>query len=105
MSGTQPQYEDEPTSIADPASRPHLPLPGIAATFFIVSPILLFLGGITFLSTGPRDYFTHAPTQCAVGIVMFITGLLLLLTATVIACVRRIARQQLEILLLARADS
>lgn len=105
MSGTQPQNEAESTPIADQASRPHLPLPGVAVAFFFLSPVLLFLGGITFLSTESRDYFTHAATQCAVGIVLFLTGLLLLLTATVIACMRRIAWQQVEILLLGRAGS
>ncbi|SJM52172.1 hypothetical protein FM112_02430 [Gulosibacter sp. 10] len=68
---------------------------------FVVSPFLLLIGGITVLSTVSRDYFERAMTQCMVGSGMLMLGVAALMTAIVLAGMRTMAQQQLNIMLAA----
>lgn len=92
MTDSQPQLA--PASIS-----PRISLPGIAAIFLTLAPILLILGWLIFGGTSSRGYFTNAPFQATLGTFVFLTGLLCLFSTLILAGVRSIAQHHLDALL------
>lgn len=89
------------TPLPTPASSPssQIRLPRIATGLFVVSPLLLFVGVMTAFSTAPREHFERAVNQTTLGTVMIVVALMGLLTACVLAGMRAIAQQQLDLVL------
>jgi hypothetical protein len=80
------------------ASSARLRLPAFATVLLAISPLLLLLGAVNFLATGPRGYFDNAPTQAAVGLAIFGVGIAFLLAGLVLVGMRMIAQQQLDVI-------
>lgn len=84
-------------STSEPLST-RIYLPGIAGFFFGASPFLLLIGG--FLSrVNAHLSFDWAVTMTLVGTLGFWAGVLMLSIALILAGVRSIAQQQLDITL------
>ena len=81
---------------APPQRVSRIRLPGIATALLALSPFLLFLGFLIFVGSSTRGYFERAPFQATLGIVVFLTGVLFLTSALVLAGVRSIAQRHLD---------
>ena len=87
----QPQYPSDPQST-------RVQLPGVAGFFFGASPFLLLIGG--FLArVNAHLSFDWAVTMTLIGSVAFGVGAAMLSIAVILAGVRSIAQQQVDILL------
>jgi hypothetical protein len=86
-------------------SSTRIRLPAIAAVLFVVSPVLLALGALTFMGASYADYFERAPTQSAIGAGLFAMGIGCLLAASILAGVRQMMQQQTDLLLRGPAPS
>ena len=91
MTESDPKY-------APPQRVSRIRLPGIATAMLALSPFLLFLGFLIFMGSSTRGYFERAPFQATLGIVVFLTGVLFLTSALVLAGVRTIAQRHIEVL-------
>jgi len=89
MTESDPKY-------APPPRVSRIRLPGIATALLALSPFLLFLGFLIFVGSSTRGYFERAPFQATLGIVVFLTGVLFLTSALVLAGVRSIAQRHLD---------
>lgn len=74
-------------------------MPGVVAALSLVAPLLLLVGALTFLGTTSRGFFDGAPFQASLGLVLVLTGVMFVVAAAVIAAVRSIAKQHVEIML------
>lgn len=84
--------QSEPTPTAQPIALPRLT--GLVGT---LSALLILFGGITLLSTQPRDYFERATNQAALGAGMLLLGILLLLMILTFAGVRSMLQQHADL--------
>lgn len=91
MTDSQPQN-------ASGSVSPRIGLPGIAAIFFTLTPILLILGWMIFMGTSSRDFFSGAPFQAMLGTFLILIGLLCLFSALLLVGVRVITQQHLNVL-------
>lgn len=93
---TNPNSHSSP---ADPTAQ--IRFPGIAVFLFIIAPFFLIFGFLIFMGASTRDFFSGAPFQSSLGLVVFMTGVLSLLSAVVLAGVDGIARRHTKALLAA----
>jgi len=87
-------------SLVDPTAE--IRFPGIAVFLFIIAPFLLFFGFLTFMGASTRNYFDGAPFQSSLGLVMFLTGVLTLLSALVLTAINAIVGRHTKVLLVAQ---
>ncbi|MFE1665192.1 hypothetical protein [Microbacterium sp. P02] len=88
---------------SSPASTERLRLPGVAVVFFVLSVVLLLLGGLTLLGTSSRSFFENAPTQASIGALLLLIGAGALIAGLVLVGVRSLAQQHLDATLHHRA--
>lgn len=80
-----------------PRSTARILLPGIVPTLSFIAPILLLLGWMIFGGTTSRNFFEGSPFQATLGIVVFLTGVMALLTVLVLVGVRSMLQQHLDL--------